>query len=76
MRRLGCKQEGIVRDVAFMNGACHDRILFGVIEDEYRAQEKNLVDVVLLYSRGESTIRTMSGYGVLSYAGSGRPGPA
>ena len=40
MRKLGCKQEGLVRDVVFMNGAYHDQILFGMTENEYRVQEK------------------------------------
>lgn len=37
MKKLGCKQEGIVREVVFMNGKYHNQLLFGMTEDEYRA---------------------------------------
>lgn len=36
MKKLGCKQEGIVREEAFLNGKYHDRLLFGMTENEYR----------------------------------------
>ena len=35
MRKLGCKQEGTVRDVVFMDGKYHDQFLFGLTADEY-----------------------------------------
>ena len=40
MKKLGCRQEGIVRDVVFMNGKYHNQFLFGMTEDEYRVQKK------------------------------------
>ena len=36
MKKLGCKQEGIVREEAFLNGKYHNRLLFGMTENEYR----------------------------------------
>jgi len=39
MKKLGCKQEGIVREVVFMNGKYHNQLLFGMTEDEYRVQK-------------------------------------
>lgn len=36
LKKLGCKQEGIVREEAFLNGKYHNRLLFGMTENEYR----------------------------------------
>ena len=35
MESLGCKQEGRSREEVYMNGKYHDRILYGLIKDEY-----------------------------------------
>lgn len=35
LRKLGCRQEGIRREVAFSNGVYHDEILFGLTADEF-----------------------------------------
>jgi RimJ/RimL family protein N-acetyltransferase len=36
-KKLGFKQEGVIRDDLFYDGAYHDSILMGVLEDEFRA---------------------------------------
>ena len=40
---LGFKQEGVVREEFFFNGAFHDRILFGLTANEYKAQHTQRV---------------------------------
>jgi RimJ/RimL family protein N-acetyltransferase len=35
MKKLGCKQEGTVREEVFINGRYHDRLLFGLTATEY-----------------------------------------
>lgn len=40
MKKLGCVQEGTVRDVVFMNGKYRDQLLFGMTEDEYRVRNR------------------------------------
>lgn len=37
MEALGCKLEGISRECVFMNGRYHNRLLYGMTENGYRA---------------------------------------
>jgi RimJ/RimL family protein N-acetyltransferase len=36
-QRLGFKQEGVMRQVAFLDGAFVDRILFSILVDEFKS---------------------------------------
>lgn len=40
MKKLGCKQEGIVREEIYINGQYHDRLLFGLTAKEYFEMRK------------------------------------
>ncbi|NGP45672.1 GNAT family N-acetyltransferase [Bacillaceae bacterium SIJ1] len=40
LRKLGCLQEGVRRQVAYINGQHMDFILFGMTKDEFIAKEK------------------------------------
>lgn len=39
MTSLGCVQEGCVRETIYLHGTYHDRLLFGITEDEWRAKK-------------------------------------
>ncbi len=41
MRKLGCQQEGIRRQVVYTNGQYMDEIFFGLTKDEFIINEKN-----------------------------------
>lgn len=36
LTKVGCVQEGVRRQVFYINGRYHDSILFGLTKDEYR----------------------------------------
>ena len=40
MESLGCVREGINREAIFFNGKYHDRLLYSLLENEYREREK------------------------------------
>lgn len=40
MKKLGCRQEGVVREEVFMSGKYHDRILFGLTAEEFHGMEE------------------------------------
>ncbi len=40
MESLGCKLEGTSRECVFMNGKYHNRLLYSLLEDEYRNRTK------------------------------------
>lgn len=42
MKKLGCKQEGIRRQVVYTNGKYLDEIFFGLTKDEFIENEKNI----------------------------------
>lgn len=43
MEALGCRREGVLREVAFVHGRYHDQYLYGLTEQEYRASGKQRV---------------------------------
>ncbi|WP_127529442.1 GNAT family N-acetyltransferase [Paenibacillus kobensis] len=42
LRKVGCVQEGVRRQVFYLNGKYHDSILFGLTKDEYIDQLRGL----------------------------------
>ena len=36
LTKLGFDQEGIQKEMAFLNGIYHDKFLFGMTEDQFR----------------------------------------
>ncbi|TLS52205.1 GNAT family N-acetyltransferase [Paenibacillus antri] len=52
MRKLGCIQEGVRRQVIYTNGKYHDLILFGLTKDEFIENERQNNPEVPLSERG------------------------
>jgi RimJ/RimL family protein N-acetyltransferase len=42
LRKVGCREEGVRRQMVFSNGRYHDEILFSLTKDELLAIPKNL----------------------------------
>lgn len=44
MKKLGCVEEGVRRQMIYTNGRYHDEILFGLTKDEFTERERNKED--------------------------------